>query len=221
MLPRTGVLMQNRGIAFSLDPDRAHALKPGRRPFHTLNPALAVFADGRVMSYGSMGGDGQPQFQAQVFTRIAAGADARRRRRRAAPLWGRTWGATSVTVKVEAAYDDATAAALARAGHEVERRAPRSDLFGHAGALVRPQGRDRRDPRSARRRRAGRIVSFGLSRPAHPEAISVRSLPLHTSLLRNDTFPARGEENGQSRCDSRRRWVSGPADRPPQSLFQP
>ena len=73
------------------------------------------------MSYGSMGGDGQPQFQAQVFTRIAAGqslADAV-----AAPrlLWGRTWGADSVTVKVEAAYDDAVAAALARRGHEIER----------------------------------------------------------------------------------------------------
>ena len=138
VLPRTGVLMQNRGIAFSLDPASPRALKPGRRPFHTLNPALAVFPDGRVMSYGSMGGDGQPQFQAQVFGRIAAGQllyDAV-----AAPrwLWGRTWGGESATVKVEAAYDDALAAALARRGHEIERMpADRGDLFGHAGALRR------------------------------------------------------------------------------------
>ena len=137
-LPRAGILMQNRGIAFSLDPASPRALKPGRRPFHTLNPALAVFADGRVMPYGSMGGDGQPQFQAQVFSRIAAGqtlGDAV-----AAPrlLWGRTWGADSVTVKVEAAYDDAVAAGLARLGHEVERLpADRQDAFGHAGALRR------------------------------------------------------------------------------------
>ena len=113
-------------------------VKAGRRPFHTLNPALAVFSDGRVMSYGSMGGDGQPQFQAQVFSRIAAGqtlGDAV-----AAPrlLWGRTWGADSVSVKVEAAYDDAVAAGLARLGHEVERLPPeRQDAFGHAGALRR------------------------------------------------------------------------------------
>ena len=158
-------MMQNRGIAFSLDPAARNALQPGRRPFHTLNPPLAVFDDGRVMSYGSMGGDGQPQFQAQVFTRIAAGetlADAV-----AAPrhLWGRTWGEASVTVKLEAGYDDATAGALARAGHEIEWREPKDrDLFGHAGALLRPEGRDRGDPRSALRRRAGRIVSFGLSR---------------------------------------------------------
>ena len=138
VLDRTGVLMQNRGLAFSLDPSAPNALRPGRRPFHTLNPPLAVFDDGRVMSYGSMGGDGQPQFQAQVFARIRAGqtlADAV-----AAPrhLFGRSWGAGSASVKIEADYDDAVASALARAGHEIERRgADSQDLFGHAGALAR------------------------------------------------------------------------------------
>ena len=138
VLPRTGVLMQNRGIAFSLDPASPRVLAPGRRPFHTLNPALAVFADGRVMSYGSMGGDGQPQFQAQVFSRIAAGD--RLARAVAGPrwLWGKTWGADSVTVKVEEAYDDALASGLARRGHEIERLGDsQRDSFGHAGALRR------------------------------------------------------------------------------------
>ncbi len=138
VLPKTGVLMQNRGIAFSLDPASPRLLKPGLRPFHTLNPALAVFDDGRVMSYGSMGGDGQPQYQAQVFARIAAGR--RLAEAVSAPrwLWGRAWGAESATVKVEAAYDDALASGLARRGHEIERKpADRQDLFGHAGALRR------------------------------------------------------------------------------------
>src|SRR5271163_4812067 len=152
VLERTGVTMPNRGVAFPLDPAARNALRPGRRPFHTLNPPLAVFDDGRVMSYGSMGGDGQPQFQAQVFTRIAAGAalaDAV-----AAPrhLFGRTWGEASASVKLEAGYDDATAGALARAGHEIEWRAPKDcDVFGHAGALVRnPKGAitATHDPRS-------------------------------------------------------------------------
>jgi oxamate amidohydrolase len=152
VLERTGVTMPNRGLAFSLASGARNSLQPGRRPFHTLNPPLAVFDDGRVMSYGSMGGDGQPQFQAQVFTRIAAGqklADAV-----AAPrhLFGRTWGAASATVKLEAGYDDATADALARAGHEIERREPNEcDLFGHAGALMRsPKGAvaATHDPRS-------------------------------------------------------------------------
>ncbi len=40
--PRTGILMQNRGASFSLNPaDAVNPLQPGRRPFHTLNPALA------------------------------------------------------------------------------------------------------------------------------------------------------------------------------------
>ena len=69
VLPRTGVLMQNRGASFSLDPGALNALEPGRLPFHTLNPALAVLADGRVIAYGTMGGDGQPQTQAALFTR--------------------------------------------------------------------------------------------------------------------------------------------------------
>ena len=69
MLPRTGVLMQNRGASFSLAAGALNLLAPGRLPFHTLNPALAVLNDGRVMAYGTMGGDGQPQTQAALFTR--------------------------------------------------------------------------------------------------------------------------------------------------------
>ncbi len=152
VLERTGVTMPNRGVAFSLDPSVRNSLRPGRRPFHTLNPPLAVFDDGRVMSYGAMGGDGQPQFQAQVFTRIASGealSDAVTAPRH---LFGRTWGESSASVKLEAGYDDATAAALARAGHEIEwREAKDCDLFGHAGALLRnPKGAiiATHDPRS-------------------------------------------------------------------------
>ena len=39
-------------------PPRVNALEPGRLPLHTLNPALAVLRDGRVMAYGTMGGEG-------------------------------------------------------------------------------------------------------------------------------------------------------------------
>ena len=59
VLPKTGVLMQNRGLGLSLDPTSLNALKPGRRPFHTLHAPMAVFDDGRVLSYGSMGGEVQ------------------------------------------------------------------------------------------------------------------------------------------------------------------
>ncbi len=142
VLARTGVAMQNRGLAFSLDPNARNPLTPGRRPFHTLNSPLAVFDDGRVLSYGSMGGDGQPQFQAQVFTRIAAGRTLAEALSAPRHLFGRSWGAATTSVKLEHGYDDAVAAALARAGHEIEwRGAEKRDSFGHAGALL-------RDPKS-------------------------------------------------------------------------
>ena len=152
VLPRTGVLMQNRGMAFSLDAKAVNPLEPGRRPFHTLNPALALYADGAVMPYGSMGGDGQPQFQAQVFTRIesgmglAAAIDAPR------ILLGKTWGAASPSLKLENRFDPSLVSALGKAGHVVE-VSPHAyaSSFGHAGALRRfPRGEVEaaHDPRS-------------------------------------------------------------------------
>ena len=89
VLPATGVLMQNRGASFSLDRHALNALAPGRLPFHTLNPALAVLADGRVMAYGAMGGDGQPQTQAMVFARHVLHRHAARPRHRRTALAAR------------------------------------------------------------------------------------------------------------------------------------
>ena len=72
VLPATGIVMQNRGASFSLDPKALNVLAPGRRPFHTLNPAIALLRDKRIIAYGTMGGDGQPQSQAAMFTRHVA-----------------------------------------------------------------------------------------------------------------------------------------------------
>jgi gamma-glutamyltranspeptidase/glutathione hydrolase len=101
-----------------------------------------------------MGGDGQPQFQAQIFTRyadfgmgLAQAVDA--------PRWllGRTWGSPSTTLKLEGRFEPSLVRALDGIGHEVEEYAqPYSDDFGHAGMLVK-HPRDGRveathDPRS-------------------------------------------------------------------------
>jgi gamma-glutamyltranspeptidase/glutathione hydrolase len=142
VLPATGVLMQNRGASFSLDPNGPNlafnTLAPGRLPFHTLNPALALLKDGRVMAYGTMGGDGQPQTQAMLFTRhvlygqpLAQALDA--------PRWllGRTWGSTVTNLRMEARFDGNLIDRLLSAGHDIDVLPDDySDTMGHAGAVV-------------------------------------------------------------------------------------
>jgi gamma-glutamyltranspeptidase/glutathione hydrolase len=153
VLPATGVLMQNRGASFSLQKGALNYLTPGRLPFHTLNPALAVLNDGRVMAYGCMGGDGQPQTQSAVFTRHV---DFREPLPQAIdrPRWvlGRTWGAARTALRLEARFDGNIIDALAAAGHDVDVLAEDySDVMGHAGAAVlHPDGSSEaaHDPRS-------------------------------------------------------------------------
>jgi gamma-glutamyltranspeptidase/glutathione hydrolase len=138
VLPRTGVLMQNRGASFSLDPRALNALAPGRLPFHTLNPAFAALRDGRVMAYGTMGGDGQPQSQAAIFTRYVKYREPLDRAIDA-PRWllGRTWGSTVTNLRMESRFDGNLVDRLASAGHDVDVLAePYSDVMGHAGAVV-------------------------------------------------------------------------------------
>ncbi|WP_421838651.1 gamma-glutamyltransferase family protein [Novosphingobium sp.] len=138
VLPKTGITWQNRGSSFRLAEDGWNALKSYRKPFHTLNPALARFEDGRVMAFGTMGGEGQPQTQAALFTRYTRfGTDLQAAI--SAPRWllGRTWGDQSTTLKLEDGFAPDLYAALEAAGHAVERVGPLTATMGHAGAIVR------------------------------------------------------------------------------------
>ena len=139
VLQDTGVCWQNRGTSFSLDPAALNTLEPGRKPFHTLNPSMALFDDGRAMPYGTMGGEGQPQTQAAVFTRYARFGQSLQQAV-TAPRWllGRTWGDISTTLKLESRFEPELVASLRAAGHQVELLDEAfSDTMGHAGALVR------------------------------------------------------------------------------------
>jgi len=152
ILPKTGINWQNRGVSFSLDPKAVNPLQPGRKPFHTLNPAFARFDDGRIMSYGAMGGDGQPQFQAQILSRYRFGQNPATAVDAPRWLFGRTWGAGSISLKLESRFDPMLLARLTGAGHPVEEYSEAySDQFGHAGMLVKhPKGHVEatHDPRS-------------------------------------------------------------------------
>jgi oxamate amidohydrolase len=138
VLPATGVLMQNRGASFSLERGALNFLQPGRQPFHTLNPALAVLRDGRIMAYGAMGGDGQPQTQAALFTRhVLYREPLEQAMDRPRWLLGRTWGSPHTNLRLESRFDEGLIDRLLSAGHDVEVLGEAySDTMGHAGAVV-------------------------------------------------------------------------------------
>ena len=70
-VPELGVFLHNRGIGFSLEPGHPAEYGPGRRPPHTLSPALLQRADGSLRAVlGTMGGDGQPQVILQMLARL-------------------------------------------------------------------------------------------------------------------------------------------------------
>ena len=67
----TGIFLHNRGLGFSLDPTHPACYAPGRRPPHTLSPALVSTLDGRNRAVlGTMGGDAQPQVVLQMLARL-------------------------------------------------------------------------------------------------------------------------------------------------------
>jgi gamma-glutamyltranspeptidase/glutathione hydrolase len=138
VLPKTGLNWQNRGASFSLDASHLLALQPYKKPFHTLNPAAARLNDGRSMVYGTMGGDGQPQTQAAVFSR-AIWFGQPLQQAVSAPRWllGRTWGQSSDTLKLERRMPDALVADLKRRGHDIEILGDYDETVGHAGAIIR------------------------------------------------------------------------------------
>jgi gamma-glutamyltranspeptidase/glutathione hydrolase len=122
----TGVALQNRGSSFSLDPDHPNRLEPGKRPFHTLIPALAKLGADDWAAFGVMGGYMQPQGHVQVLSNVVdydmplqAALDAPRWRYR-----------EDGSLAVEERMHEGVPTKLARRGHDVGVLPPL--LFGGA-----------------------------------------------------------------------------------------
>ena len=134
----TGILLQNRGCFFSLDPAHPNSLAPGKRTAHTLSAAMLLDGDRPELVFGTMGGEGQPQTQAVVATRVV---DFGHNVQEAidAPRWllGRTWGDTHRGLRLEARFGPGTAEALTALGHEHVSLVDDFDpIMGHAQAIA-------------------------------------------------------------------------------------
>jgi gamma-glutamyltranspeptidase/glutathione hydrolase len=142
--PATRVFLHDRGIGFSLEAGHPAELAPGRRPPHTLAPALVTGADGSLRAaLGTMGGDSQPQVLLQLLARLLRHGQ-RPGRAVAAPRWVlggagsfRTWdgdgpGFLAIEAHAERGWDEG----LAGRGHEVRRSPePVDPGFGHAQVI--------------------------------------------------------------------------------------
>ncbi len=117
VVPGTGICLQNRGACFTLEESHPNVLGGGKRPYHTIIPAMAM-RDGRLwLSFGVMGGFMQPQGHLQVMVNmvdhgldVQAALDALRFRvdERGGPQ-----------VSIEEGVPVETCKALATMGHDV------------------------------------------------------------------------------------------------------
>jgi len=125
--PYGGFILQNRGSGFSLDPDHPNCLAPGKRPYHTIIPAMAMKDGAPAFVFGMTGGFLQPQGHLQlVASLLDHGMDVQ-----SAIDLPRFWWEGERRVAVEDGFGEAVYRELARRGHEIVRK-PGHQGFGGA-----------------------------------------------------------------------------------------
>ncbi|MFA5884427.1 MAG: gamma-glutamyltransferase [Acidimicrobiia bacterium] len=131
-VPEWGVNLHNRGASFTLDADRVNVFAPGKRPLHTLIPALALRDGVPWTVFGTMGGDAQAQVHVQLVSRMVDdGTDPASAI--AAPRWrvdpGTWW------LHLEDRFPDATVDGLRARGHRTAAAPAFDSAMGHAHAI--------------------------------------------------------------------------------------
>jgi gamma-glutamyltranspeptidase/glutathione hydrolase len=130
-----GTFLQNRGYGFSLDPGHPNAVAGGKRPFHTIIPALVRREGLTETVLGVAGGPMQPQGQVQVLTHLVDhGLDPQASLDEPRAFW---LGGDSLAL--EPGFEPDVAPALANVGFDVVADPIGSHWFG-VGQVVRAHG---------------------------------------------------------------------------------
>ncbi|MFG6096483.1 gamma-glutamyltransferase [Leptothoe sp. ISB3NOV94-8A] len=131
--PELGFVLNNRGAIFSPDPNHANGVAPGKRPLQTLIPGMALQHERPHLVFGTMGGEGQPQTQVALLTRVLdLGVDIQTAINMPRWRWGRTWGETSARLALEGRISDDICHGLRQRKHQLQIEANWSEAMGHA-----------------------------------------------------------------------------------------
>jgi gamma-glutamyltranspeptidase/glutathione hydrolase len=141
--PGTGFGIQNRGCLFALDNSHANKLEPGKRPFHTIIPAMVTKDNKPWFTFGVMGGDMQPQGHVQVLVNMidfgmnvqVAGEAPRIEHVGSATPTGKP-GDSGGTIRAEMGLPEEVLKELIQRGHKIERVKVNSG--GYQGVLIDP-----------------------------------------------------------------------------------
>ncbi len=116
VIPGTGMLLQNRGVAFSLDPRHPNRLEPNKRTFHTIIPGFLTRDGNAIGPFGVMGGHMQPQGHAQMIVNtVDYHMDPQTSLNAARWMW---WYGSAV--HLEPHVPDSVVEGLSKRGHDVE-----------------------------------------------------------------------------------------------------
>jgi gamma-glutamyltranspeptidase len=135
---RTGIIAHNRGRLFSLDPASPNVLAAGKRPAHTLTPAMGRADEGLRWALGTMGGLAQPQILTHVLLHLRRGMALRDAL--GAPRWtvgGGEAGGGRPPVQAEARVPPPALQALAAEGWPIVRLQDLALDAGVAQAIAR------------------------------------------------------------------------------------
>ncbi len=132
MVPETGMILHNRGRGFSLDPEHPNRLEPGKRPYHTLHPAMILKNGKPYIVLGTPGADGQTQSVIQLITAlIDHGVDPQQANEM--PRWRSN---PDGSLMLESRFPDKAINALKAMGHQVEVLGDYAEIMGSSQVIM-------------------------------------------------------------------------------------
>lgn len=128
MAPETGIILHNRGLGFSLDPNHPNHLAPGKRPYHTLAPVMVLKDERLYLILGSPGADGQTQTVMQLLVNLLSFGTSPQGAIEA-PRWRSD---PDGILHIEDRFSPTTLDTLRAMGHKLEVKGPWDEMMGSA-----------------------------------------------------------------------------------------